>query len=405
MTRGTRERRWTGCVLGAALALGTQAIGPAAAVPTAAAPTAADPADGVEAARAPGEVPVLFVHGYDGDSGKDCNGATFGDALAYFVAQGRDRSSLVTVGYYDGDTDCDVDVTDRPTDNGTRIKTIAAALANHVHDRYTRQGRSIDIVAHSMGGLVTRVALLGSAQGWEGFPPEPILVDDVVTLGTPHQGVRCEDDAGDGADDCPDDVQWRSMDPDSTFMRVLHSRSNRLDQDWAAPYDWTFAGSKEDETVSYGSAIDKARPADHKFGYQGGDTEGTVTHAGIRELFSGDYNLRYWHALLARRRGRDPHHRQRLGTPRSRVQRRRPQRPLVTPTRPPATAELGGDDGPSGAPGTSLPSRGSTATPRPCPLGPRTETRVPRPRARWRPEGAATEPERTGPGTGVRPGG
>jgi hypothetical protein len=279
MLFGTRPR-WVGLALGAALAVGLLPVAPARSAPR----------------PAPGDVPVLFVHGYDGDSGKDCNDDTFGDALAYFEAQGRDRSSLVTVGYYDGDDNCDVDVTDRSTDTGTRIKTIASALANHVYDDYTSQGRSIDIVAHSMGGLITRVAVLGSAKGWDGFPPEPILVGDVVTLGTPHQGVRCEDDAGDGKDDCPNTTQWRSMDPDSYFMRVLHSPSNRLDEDWASAYDWTFAGSREDETVSYGSAIDKVRPADHKFGYQGDDSEGTVTHAGIRELFSGNFNLHFWHA-------------------------------------------------------------------------------------------------------------
>jgi pimeloyl-ACP methyl ester carboxylesterase len=286
MTRRTRRRAGVLAVaVVAALSLGAEARAPA--VPVGAAGSA-PPA----AKAAPGEIPVLFVHGFDENSGKDCED-TFGEALGYFEASGRDRSSLVTVGYYSGDDRCDVDVTDDPTDNDTRIKHIAAAFANHLYDQYTRQGQSVDIVAHSMGGLVTRVALLGSAKGWDGFPSEPILVDDVVTLATPHQGVRCEEDEG---EDCPHSDQWRSMDPDSTFMQVLHSPSHRLDEEWAAPYDWTFVGSAEDGVVSYGSAIDKTRPADHKFGYQGGDQEGTISHSAVRTLYSGDFNLHYWHA-------------------------------------------------------------------------------------------------------------
>ena len=72
--------------------------------------------------------------------------------------------------------------------NDRPIQDIARDLARYVHTAYTRNGEPVDIVAHSMGGLVTRVALLGSAQGWEGFPPR-LDVDNVVTLGTPHQDV------------------------------------------------------------------------------------------------------------------------------------------------------------------------------------------------------------------------
>ena len=68
--------------------------------------------------------------------------------------------------------------------NDRPIQDIAADLANYID----AQGKPVDIVAHSMGGLITRVALLGSAQGWEGFPPK-LDVNNVVTLSTPHRGV------------------------------------------------------------------------------------------------------------------------------------------------------------------------------------------------------------------------
>lgn len=236
--------------------------------------------------------PVYFVHGYDGGSGKNCDD-TWGDAVKYFGDHGWSTGSLKTVGYYEGDTACDADVASATTD--TRIRDVAANFANYLYDHHTSKGESIDIVAHSMGGLVTRVALLGSAQGWEGFPKAKLKVGDVVTLGTPHQGVTCEDDPGDGKDDCPNNTQWRSMDPDSEFMKVLHAPKNRLDQSWAADTDWSFASSDQDGTVSGDSAIDKGHHADHKFRYLAGN-DPKVTHAGIRTITGGDHNLRYWHA-------------------------------------------------------------------------------------------------------------
>ncbi|ASR37556.1 hypothetical protein BAY61_23985 [Prauserella marina] len=256
----------------------------------------AEPAAKMESLNAAGAAStnnrVYFVHGYDGDSKKDC-GQTWDRALSYFAKRGWPGDSLKTVGYYKADTNCDVSVSEGT--NQTRIKDIAADFANYIYDEHTSKGESIDIVAHSMGGLVTRVALLGSAKGWDGFPQGPLKVGDVATLGTPHQGVICEDDQGDGEDNCPNTTQWLSMDPDSEFMRVLHLPENQLGEQWAAGTDWTLVSSDEDATVSGTSAMDKGHYADHKFRYLPG-SKNTVTHSGIRELGSGTYNLRYWHA-------------------------------------------------------------------------------------------------------------
>ncbi|MFF0011801.1 esterase/lipase family protein [Streptomyces sp. NPDC005374] len=63
----------------------------------------------------------------------------------------------------------------------------AAALRNGGgQDRFP----GVDIVAHSMGGLVVRAALrqMGSAAA-DGAPPSQDLVHRVVTLGTPHRGI------------------------------------------------------------------------------------------------------------------------------------------------------------------------------------------------------------------------
>jgi len=228
--------------------------------------------------------PIYFIHGYNDAAKSDCE-SLWGDALDYFA--GNDRGPLQTVGYYEGDTNCDAQVA--KADTGTRIKHVAAAFANYVYDQHTSRGESIEIVAHSMGGLVARVALLGSAKGWEGFPKGKLKVDDVVTLATPHKGITEADKYS--------STQWESMVWGSEFMTVLHAPENRLSQDWASGTDWSFVGSDEDGTVSTDSGIDGGYHADHKYRYFR-DKDHDISHTAIRKLVpgGGDYNLRYWHS-------------------------------------------------------------------------------------------------------------
>ena len=218
---------------------------------------------------------LLFVHGYgDADRGKDCNGATFENALRYYHhAAGRSRGSMTTIGYYRGD-DCDVAIAKHGND--APIQDIARDLARYIDGL----NQPVDVIAHSMGGLVARVALLGSAEGWEGFPPK-LDVANVVTLGTPHQGLAKPSDK---------DRQLRQMSPGSAFLERLHE--SRL-----SGADWTLIGSREDTTVSHDSAIDKGEHADQKFGYgANGQDGGRVDHTGLRTLRAGRYDLTYWHA-------------------------------------------------------------------------------------------------------------
>jgi len=246
--------------------------------------TVAAQADESEPAAA--STPVFFVHGYNDNENSDC-ASLWGNALDYFEAQGRDRSSMKTVGYYGGDTNCDTDLGDGSTD--TRIKRVAAEFANYIYDNHTSKDQSVDVVAHSMGGLVTRVAMLGSAKGWEGFPKAKLKVGDIATLATPHQGIIEPEKY--------QSTQWDSMIPGSTFLETLQAPENQLDQEWASGTDWSFVGSQEDQTVYYGSGIDKDRHADHKYGYLP-DADYDISHTNIRQLAPGGakFNLRYWHA-------------------------------------------------------------------------------------------------------------
>src|SRR5690625_900339 len=145
---------------------------------------------------------LIFVHGYGPSAtGKSCNkdrevdgstqAGTWANALGYYEEYGdMDRSSMTTVGYYEGDVNCDESI--GQFTNEAPIQDIAKELAIFIDSRDDQ--RPVDVVAHSMGGLVTRVALLGAAHGWwpEEVGKHELNVSNVVTLSTPHQGLTEE---------------------------------------------------------------------------------------------------------------------------------------------------------------------------------------------------------------------
>ena len=229
---------------------------------------------------------LLLVHGHGAAAtGKDCNGSTWADALAYYQsAGGRSRESMTTIGYYPGDKGrCDAMIGGGNAGNDRPIQDVARDLAHYVDGL----DAPVDLIGHSMGGLVVRVALLGSAEGWDGFPKGKLDVDNVVTLSTPHQGV-----ASPGAHD---DEQWRQMRPGSGFLKRL--AESGLGESWADGTDWTLLGSHEDTTVTHDSGIDMGAAADQKLGYRKADDAGNVTHTGVRSLRGANgYALTYWHA-------------------------------------------------------------------------------------------------------------
>lgn len=291
-----RNRRW--CAVAAAIAT----AGLALSTPTTA---QAAPAD---------SKPMLLVHGYNSEPPTHCNSSTWDEALEYYQeAGGRDRSSMRTIGYYAGDAEhCDDVIGDGKAAPNRPIQDIARDFAWYIYENYTRKGQEVDIVAHSMGGLITRVAVLGTREGWSEFPPI-VAVDDIVTLGTPHQGVDngCSDPDADPEDRCT--TQLHQMTParegGSGFIEKLHEsapgRADRgLDDPWAAGIDWSLVGSTQDTTVSYESAIDKGYFAHQKYGFDE-DLNGNgtadcsqpaeVDHRKLRQLTGGGFCLRYWH--------------------------------------------------------------------------------------------------------------
>ncbi|MHA6800730.1 esterase/lipase family protein [Bounagaea algeriensis] len=236
------------------------------------------------AAPEPAHRTTLLVHGHAADASLDCT-AVWGRTKQHLAEHGLSRESLRTIGYYRGDRNCDSSIADATT--RTPIPELAARLAQHIHRRYTDRGEAVDVLAHSMGGLVARLAVLGTARDWRGFPEGELRVGEVVALGTPHSGVIASNRSR--------DVQWESMHAGSELLRTLHEPANRLDRAWAAGTEWTLVGSDFDDHVSGGSAVDSGHPADHKHRYLAG---GEVSHTGLveRRPGSGPFPLRWWNA-------------------------------------------------------------------------------------------------------------
>ena len=95
-----------------------------------------------------------------------------------------DKCQSIPHTHLDGSTKVD--------DTGTindPIRHIACRLAWYIYDFYTKNGLSVRILAHSMGGLVVRDAIAESGHV-SPFPPALLMVDRVVTVATPHGGLN-----------------------------------------------------------------------------------------------------------------------------------------------------------------------------------------------------------------------
>ena len=130
--------------------------------------------------------PVLLVHGYNATSNSTDCGATFDTMIAQLRSQGF-TGPMVRVGFYTGDVNCDVNLRSYGSfSDSSSWKQIAKALSHYISRQYG--AAPVDVVGYSMGGLIGRGAVWGSQKAESGFAPG-INVEDVVTLGTPHNGA------------------------------------------------------------------------------------------------------------------------------------------------------------------------------------------------------------------------
>jgi hypothetical protein len=208
---------------------------------------------------------VLFVHGFSLSSppSSDCGG-DFDAMISQMRGEGF-TGSMVKVGYYSGDVNCNVNLHSYGSYGDTDSwKSIAMAMSSYVYNTYTRYGVAVDVVGYSMGALVTRGAVYGAQSGAPGFSP-PINVSDAVTLGGPHNGAAwytyfCLWG------------QCASMTPGSTDLNWLNQNGN---PQGSASTTWTNIGSYNDLVVPWQSATSMAIPADHKIVFANIDHTGS----------------------------------------------------------------------------------------------------------------------------------
>jgi len=202
------------------------------------------------------DTPVVFVHGYNPAScpGVDATHAVWGGVYLELDKAGW-KGPLLPVSYYACDT-FGVDITGygpttpdgaTPTvtpgtprthyDQNTSIDQLAHDLGWFVYNTYTREGKPVDLVAASMGGLIIRDLLYRVEHNDPNFPPK-ISVTRAVTFSTPYVGY-----GGTGSDSiCPvDTVECRQFAVGSPLMNELNSGAQPPQGDGGTT--WTAVGS------------------------------------------------------------------------------------------------------------------------------------------------------------------
>jgi pimeloyl-ACP methyl ester carboxylesterase len=242
--------------------------------------------------------PIVFVHGLDafGTAGADCN---MWNNMANTLTSWGWSSTKAKIRYYEGDSNCNYSVDGHGSHathfggsgehNGagtshtadTQIEHLGYHLAWAVYNNWSRNGMTVDLVGHSMGGLIARYAIAQVQRGHGDFPPY-VYVEDVVTLGTPHGG------SGWG-DWCPWADQCDQIGGDDYLMGWL--RTNASNPQGSGGTDWTAIGSYDDGLVSEGSAVDMG--AAHKVNYLGSMNVG---HSDYYNQTSDvrDADVEYW---------------------------------------------------------------------------------------------------------------
>lgn len=202
--------------------------------------------------------PVLLLHGFNIAGNSDAT--TWNYARAYLTSVGF-TGPIQSVAYYGCDAGFDLDSSMYGPHDGsggdscgfgghstdTGIQHLAQHFAWMVHDLYAVNWQCVDVLAHSMGGLVLRLALDGVERGVTGFPPE-MCVEDAVTMGTPHAG------AGLGGSFCAGllgYVQCQQM----TSPDFLNSIAQQAPRPMGSHVtDWTTIGSVADGIITWDSA-------------------------------------------------------------------------------------------------------------------------------------------------------
>lgn len=226
---------------------------------------------------------ILLVHGFaPTPAGRAINCSAsgsidgFGEILDYLKRphpiNGQNiawhRQDFRTIGYYAGDSNCsenlhyDTQVNSKcngypgwnPTSTyGTSnesIYHISCELAWYIYNNFgVYSGWNIEIVAHSMGGLIVRnmIYQVQQKKAPEHFPPTLGNISDIVTLESPHEGI-----GGDSLtrllSQCGNCTEVNELANQSYFMNEM--QNNAQNPQAKSGTDWTLIGS-ECDVVSY----------------------------------------------------------------------------------------------------------------------------------------------------------
>ncbi len=192
--------------------------------------------------------PVVFVHGFNGNASINCTSGYWGTATSFLRNSYGWRGGLYTVGYYKGDSSCSAylgnyagDCThDYAGNQGTTnedIRHIGCELSWYIWDNFTQYGQNVQLVGHSMGGLIIRWALY--ATPFDYYLPPYIMVQDTVTMATPHTGVPI---FGASIFICGGCLQGQQMRSNNTFITTLENYG-QVPQGAGWGTDWTMFGS------------------------------------------------------------------------------------------------------------------------------------------------------------------
>lgn len=198
--------------------------------------------------------PVVLIHGFTSASSDDCP-QEFGNLPQYLPLHAF-TGPVISIGYYASDTNCTTSIvnwsaTHDTTDhcaldyeipgadgtNGEDLRHVACELDWYLWDNWWVHGWNVDIVAHSMGGLIAQWGL--AAHG--GSLPTNRYTQDVVTAGTPYEGLAQLLPCG-----C---LQAQQIQTGSDFLAALSTNGN---PQATAGTNWTMLGSGCDGSTSIG---------------------------------------------------------------------------------------------------------------------------------------------------------
>ena len=200
--------------------------------------------------------PIIFVHGHKAAPSPGVDLPVLPKLLAQkAAAEGR---HLIPVGYYVKDVNgpsiqksgkagatFSSGKQNGGNTNATDIRHLAYQLAWWIHDNYSSKGLPVDLVGHSMGGLITRSMLYGFNTD-KSYPPV-LLIEDSVTVSTPHLGLAVTTTTGVGCT-ATTSLQCTQMGDGSSYIKELKAKGRG--PRGTGGTDWTAIGATKSDVAS-----------------------------------------------------------------------------------------------------------------------------------------------------------